>query len=243
MIGPKCYGEQAPKPDKLVEEHMALVRRLAWHFHGRVSSFVEIDDLLQAGYLGLVDASQRYSTREGVSFAAYAAIRVRGSIIDSLRRNSNLCRATISMQQKVRKAETELEREFQRAPTNLEVAAKLEMDIVEFEEWKAKFQANRVHSLDEVYSDHSILFQDTSATPEDMTLQAEMRGLLKMALKELPEREALVLQLYYVEELNVYEVAAILDVTTGRVSQIKKAAIERLRVSITSRLEGTAAHA
>lgn len=95
MIAPKGYEEQLPSPNKLVESHIPLVQRLAWHFQGRVGRFVEIEDLLQAGYLGLVDASQRYSVRDGVTFSAYAAIRVRGSIIDYLRRNSNLCRQTI----------------------------------------------------------------------------------------------------------------------------------------------------
>ncbi|MEC9199477.1 MAG: sigma factor, partial [Pseudomonadota bacterium] len=85
MIAPKAYSEQAPRPDKLVEDHMHLVKRLAWHFLGRVGRFVELEDLMQAGYLGLVDASQRYTPREGVTFSAYAAIRVRGSIVDLLR--------------------------------------------------------------------------------------------------------------------------------------------------------------
>lgn len=232
MMGPKSYAEQQLRPEKLVEENMQLVRRLAWHFHGRVGHFVEIDDILQAGYLGLVDASQRYSTREGVGFAAYAAIRIRGSIIDHLRRNSNLCRATITMQQKVKHTITMLERDLMRTPTSQEIAKRLDITIQELEEWQARFQANKIQSLEEVYSDQNALFQDNNISPEDKTLQSEMRGLLKMALKKLPEREALVLQLYYVEELNVYEVAAILDVTTGRVSQIKKAAIERLRTFI-----------
>lgn len=233
MMGPKGYAEQQNRPETLVKEHMQLVRRLAWHFHGRVGHFVEIEDILQAGYLGLVDASQRYSAREGVAFSAYAAIRIRGSIIDFLRRNSNLCRATITMQQKVKQATLSLERELKRTPTPKEIAEHLNIPITELEDWQARFQANKVQSLDEVYSDHNVLFQDQNFSPEDQTLQSEMRGLLKQALKKLPEREALVLQLYYVEELNVYEVAAILDVTTGRVSQIKKSAIERLRVFIT----------
>lgn len=88
MIAPKAYPEQTPQPEKLIEQHMPLVQRLAWHFHGRVGRFVEIEDLLQAGYLGLVDAGQRYSVREGVTFSAYAAIRIRGSIVDLLRRLS-----------------------------------------------------------------------------------------------------------------------------------------------------------
>ena len=101
MIAPKAYSEQQLCPTKLVETHLGLVQRLAWHFQGRVGRFVEVEDLIQAGCLGLVDASQRYSVREGVSFSAYAAIRVRGAIIDYLRRNSNLCRTTISMRQKI----------------------------------------------------------------------------------------------------------------------------------------------
>jgi RNA polymerase sigma factor for flagellar operon FliA len=181
---------------------------------------------MQVGYLGLADASRRYSAREGVTFAAYAAIRVRGSIIDCLRRNSNLCRTTISMQQKVRAAERDLEIEHQRTPTPEELSEKMEMTLEELQNWQARFQASRVKSLDEVYTDHSILFQDFTPSPEEATYQSQMRGMLRKAISKLPEREARVLQLYYVAELNVYEVAAILDVTTGRISQIKRAAIE-----------------
>lgn len=232
MIGHDAYRKQAQSPDELVEKHMDIVRRQAWHFHGRTGRFIEIEDLLQAGYLGLIDASRRYTTREGVTFGAYANIRVRGSIIDYLRRNSNMCRNTINMQKRVKQAQLELERSLQRSPSATEVADHMEMDITEYEDWQTRFQANRVRSLDEVYTDHSMLFRDHALTAEDETHHGELRELLKKALKTLPEREALVLQLYYVEELNVYEVAAILDITTGRVSQIKKAAIEKLRDQI-----------
>ena len=192
---------------------------------------------MQAGYLGLVDASRRYSAREGVTFAAYAAIRVRGSIIDCLRRNSNLCRTTISMQQKVRAAERDLEIEHQRTPTPEELSEKMEMTLEELQNWQARFQASRVKSLDEVYTDHSILFQDFTPSPEETTYQSQMRGMLPKAISKLPEREARVLQLYYVAELNVYEVAAILDVTTGRISQIKRAAIERAHSLIMEQMD------
>ena len=184
-----------------------------------------------------MDASQRYSTREGVTFAAYAAIRVRGSIIDCLRRNSNLCRTTISMQQKVRAAERDLEMEHQRTPTPEELCEKMEMMLEELQNWQARFQASRVKSLDEVYTDHSLLFQDVTQSPEEATHQSQLHTMLRRAISKLPEREALVLQLYYVEELNVYEVAAILDVTTGRVSQIKRAAIERAHSLIMEQMD------
>lgn len=229
MIAPKTYPEQAPSPEKLVEDHMGLVKRLSWHFSGRIGKFAEIDDLLQAGYLGLVDASRRYSVQDGVSFAAYAAIRIRGSIIDLLRRNSNLCRKSIAMRQSIGRARTALEHRLGRAPEIEELAAELDMEIGELQDWDARLQVNRVQSLDEVYTDHSLLFSHDSATPEQDLERTQLKALLRQAVAMLPEREALVLQLYYVEELNVYEIAAILGVTTGRVSQIKKAAILRLR--------------
>lgn len=229
MIAPKSYGEQTPKPAKLVEDHMYLVQRLAWHYQGRVGRFAEVEDLLQAGYLGLVDAAQRYTPREGVSFSAYATIRIRGAIVDHLRRNSNLCRATINMRQRVAKAREELETKLERAPLPAEVAEALGLTAEELADWESRFQVNRLQSLDEVYSDHSLLFSDHSVSAEDGLQLTQMKGLLRKAIEKLPEREALVLQLYYVEEMNVYEVAAVLDVTTGRVSQIKKAAIQRLK--------------
>lgn len=237
MIAPKGYEEQLPSPNKLVESHIPLVQRLAWHFQGRVGRFVEIEDLLQAGYLGLVDASQRYSVRDGVTFSAYAAIRVRGSIIDYLRRNSNLCRQTISMRQSIEKTRQRLAQELGREPETTELAKAMGQSVDELQDWESRFQVNQLHSLDEVYTDHSLLFSDTTHTPEDEMELTQLKGLLRGALAELPEREAMVLQFYYVEELNVYEIAAILDVTTGRVSQIKKAAIEHLRDMMQAKLK------
>lgn len=229
MIAPRTYAEQTPSPERLVEDHMDLVKRLSWHFLGRIGKFAEIDDLLQAGYLGLVDASRRYSVQDGVTFAAYAAIRIRGSIIDLLRRNSNLCRSSITMRQNIGRARTALEHRLGRTPEIEELAAELNLSVSELQDWDARLQVNRVQSLDEVYTDHSLLFSHDSASPEEDLEKAQLRKLLREAVTMLPEREALVLQLYYVEEMNVYEVAAVLGVTTGRVSQIKKAAITRLR--------------
>ncbi|MFD0857550.1 sigma-70 family RNA polymerase sigma factor [Roseovarius aquimarinus] len=236
MIAPQGYAEQRPDPARLIEEHMPLVRRLAWHFQGRVGRFVEIEDLLQAGYLGLVDASQRYSVQDGVTFGAYAAIRIRGSIIDHLRRNSNLCRSTITMRQTIERTRRKLSQTLGREPETAELADALEMSLEDFQNWEAKFQTNQLKSLDEVYTDHSMLFSDTASTAEDEVEQTQLKALLRLALGEIPERSALVLQLYYVEELNVYEIAAILDVTTGRVSQIKKAAVTQLREIIERRM-------
>ncbi|MFC7703615.1 sigma-70 family RNA polymerase sigma factor [Plastorhodobacter daqingensis] len=226
---PGHYPEGRLDPEALVTRHMELVRRVAWHIHGRVGHAAEIDDLLQAGYIGLVDASHRYVRRDGVSFASYAAIRIRGAIIDHLRRNSNLCRTTIAMHQRAVAAQRRLEQRLQRIPTNVEIAAELELDPEEYSRWAQAFEANSTQSLDAVYSDQSPAFEAAGGTPEDALGRSETAAALRAALATLPEREAMVLQLYYVEELNVYEIAAVLGVTTGRVSQIKKAAVDRLR--------------
>ena len=96
----QTYSEANPNVESLVKEHMELVRKIAWHMHGRVRNAVEIDDLLQVGYFGLVNAAQKYSKKEGAMFSSYAVIRIRGAIVDYLRKSSNLCRTTILMQQK-----------------------------------------------------------------------------------------------------------------------------------------------
>lgn len=229
MMLRRGYIEQSQDPADLVETHLELVRRIAHHLHGRVRGAVEVEDLIQVGYLGLVEASQKYERREGVSFDAYAGIRIRGAIVDFLRRNSNLCRSTIIMRQKVTAAQNTLSRRLQREPLPAEIAVELQIAPAELDRWSQAFQANVHHSLDEAYDEYSIWFASDGGNPEELLSDAQLKDALKAALAKLPEREALVLQLYYVEELNIYEIAAVLEVTTGRVSQIKKAAIGRIR--------------
>jgi RNA polymerase sigma factor for flagellar operon FliA len=223
------YPEQRPSPHDLIAEQMDQVRRIAYYFHGRVRGAVEIEDLVQVGYIGLVDAAQKYERQEGATFAAYAGIKIRGSIADHLRRASNLCRTTIINRQKVNRASLALEQRLQRMPTSVEIAAELEMSVQEYEQWRQAFQANTLQSIEEVHDEFSVWFFSDAGNPEDEINKTELRAALRKALESLSEREALVIQLYYVEECNIYEIAEILEVTTGRVSQIKKAAIGTLR--------------
>ena len=223
------YLEQKPDVEELITGHMELVRRIAWQMHGRVHASVEVEDLVQIGYYGLVLAAQNYTVQEGASFTSYAGLRIRGSIVDHLRKNSNLCRTTIQMQQRAKKVEHQLQMQLGRSPTSEEVAEKLGITDEEMMDWEQAFQANVHQSLDSVYDDFSIWFVSPENTPEENMSDGQLREILKTALRTLPEREALVIQLYYVEELNVYEIAEVLEVTTARVSQIKKAAIGRLR--------------
>ena len=225
----KTYSETPKDINILIENNMGLVRKIAWHMHGRVKSAVEIEDLIQIGMYGLVTAAQNYVVKEGVSFASYAGIRIRGEIVDHLRRNSNLCRTTIQMQQKYNASFEKLSRLLQREPKNSEIAKDMGLEASELDNWEQAFAANTHQSLDSVYDEFSIWFASNDQSPEDELSDTELRENLVEALKTLPEREAMLVQLYYVEELNVYEIAEVLEITTGRVSQIKKSAISRLR--------------
>ena len=225
----KTYSETSKDINILIENNMGLVRKIAWHMHGRVKSAVEIEDLIQIGMYGLVTAAQNYEVKEGVSFASYAGIRIRGEIVDHLRRNSNLCRTTIQMQQKYNASFEKLSRQLQREPKNSEIAKDMGLEASELDNWEQAFAANTHQSLDSVYDEFSIWFASNDQSPEDELSDTELRQNLVEALKTLPEREAMLVQLYYVEELNVYEIAEVLEITTGRVSQIKKSAISRLR--------------
>lgn len=223
------YPEQRPNVEDLVSNHLEMVKKIAWHVYGRVHASVEIEDLIQTGYYGLVLAAQNYTVQEGASFASYAGIRIRGTIIDHLRKSSNLCRTTIQMQQKAKIAEENLRQALGREPSSNELAENLGISDQEMMDWEHAFQANVHQSLNGVYDEFSIWFVSDENNPEEQLNETEMKELLKEALRTLPEKEALVVQLYYVEELNVYEIAEVLDVTTGRVSQIKKSAVRRLR--------------
>ena len=223
----KGYPEQIPNVEGLISGHMDLVRKIAWHMHGRVGSAIEIDDLIQIGYFGLVTAAQKYSVKEGASFASYAVLRIRGAIVDHLRKSSNLCRTTIQMQQKTKMVEASLLKKLHRSPSRQEISDELGIKIGEFDEWERAFAANVHTSIDAVYDEFSMWFVSKDSSPEQKFNEADLRKSLRMSLEDLSEREALVIQLYYVEELNVYEIAEVLDVTTGRISQIKKSAISK----------------
>lgn len=223
------YAEYQPDVDELIASHSELVRKIAWQIHGRARHITEIEDIMQIGYTGLIVAAQNYTPLDGASFASYASIRIRGAIVDYLRKSSNLCRTTIQVKKKYNKAVEKLERQLMRQPNRLEVADEMNMSEDRLIEWEAAFQANTPQSLDSVYDQFSIWFTSPENTPEEEVNEVELQGLLKEALRQLPEREALVIQLYYVEELNVFEIAEVLEVSTGRVSQIKKSAVTQLR--------------
>ena len=216
----------------LIQGNLDLVKKIAWQLHGRVQNIVEVEDLIQQGMEGLVHAAQKYSPKEGVNFSHYAQLRIRGSIIDFLRKNSNLCRTTIKKKQEFERSKLDLEKKLNRQATEQELIDFLGISDDEFNYWKKAFEANVVQSLDTAYNEYSILFASKDDNPESSLQNKELKNQIKEALGVLNQREALVAQLYYVEELNVYEIAEVLEISTGRISQIKKSIIGKLRNEI-----------
>ena len=218
--------------NKLIEDNLELVKKIAWQIYGRVQRAVEIEDLIQQGMEGLVSSAQKYSPKEGVTFQQYAQLRIKGSIIDFLRKNSNLCRTTIKRKQEFEKAKFELLKKNGREPSKDEIVENLNISHDEFNYWEKAFEANNIQSLDQAYDEFSILYASQSDDPEMSLQDKELKNQIKEALKILNQREAMVAQLYYVEEFNVYEISEILEISTGRISQIKKSIIEKLRNEI-----------
>ena len=218
--------------EKLIEGNLDLVKKIAWQIHGRVHNVIEIEDLIQQGMEGLVHAAQKYSPRDNVTFPQYAQLRIRGSIIDYLRKNSNLCRTTIKKKQDFEKNKMQLENSLGRPPSQDEIVKSLGISFDEYDYWQKSFEANSVQSLDNAYDEYSLLFATSEENPEEQLETKELKAEIKVALETLNQREALIAQLYYVEELNIYEISDILEISTGRVSQIKKRIIEKLRNEI-----------
>ena len=218
--------------NQLIENNLELVKKIAWQIFGRVQKVVEVEDLIQQGMEGLVAAAQKYSPKEGVNFQQYAQLRIRGSIIDFLRKNSNLCRTTIKKKQEFEKCKVELQKELGRDPSKYEIIEKLGISDDDFNYWEKAFEANTLQSLDQAYDEYSIVYASSSSNPEVSLQDKQLKNQIKQALSVLNQREAMVAQLYYVEELNIYEISEILEISTGRISQIKKIIIEKLRNEI-----------
>jgi RNA polymerase sigma factor for flagellar operon FliA len=226
------YGRKAgPNPEQLAQQYMPLVRKIAWHVHGRVSSAIEIEDLLQIGMVALVESANSFEDR-GHGFAAYAQMRVRGAMIDHLRRHATICRSAMARRKVVMEARRTLEQKSGRAPSEAEVAAHLGLDAAAYRDLVDGTDSVQHQSIDEVYSDQSMWFADVSERADDMLERESLKKAIAGCIADLPQREAMVLQLYFVEEMNLEEIGLTLEIGAARVCQIKKAALDKLRARL-----------
>lgn len=209
-----------------------MVRRLAWHMHGGGRQGIELDDLMQAGMVALTECAQRHAGPGEDGFAAYAKLRVRGAMVDLVRRQLPGSRGGAERRRMLRAAETRLRGELGRAPTESELAVALGLAEDELAALQLAAEPVRVESIDEAYSDSDTAFADDRPDSFALLADAELRDHLIGAIADLPERLQLVVQLYFVEELNLSEIAEALQVSVPRVHQLKAQAIERLRAGL-----------
>lgn len=220
-----------PSPETLARTHMPLVRKIAWHVHGRVSSAIDIEDLVQIGMVALVEAAAGYEDR-GHAFATYATVRIRGAMIDHLRRQATICRSAMARRREMAAATARLENELGRPPAEAELCAAMAMDPAEFRQMVDASASVRQESLDDVYSDHSMWFADVEERIDDTIEREQLKKAMAAVIGTLPEREALVLQLYFVEELNLDEIGRTMGVGAARICQIKKSALDKVRAAL-----------
>jgi RNA polymerase sigma factor for flagellar operon FliA len=230
------YGKkQYSNPGHLFEENLALVKSIAQHICVRLPPGQTIDDLIQVGMIGLLEAARIYDPSLGASFKSYASIRIRGAIIDELRRHSWLPR---SVQQKCRKlseAIRAVEGRLGRAATDREIADEMQESIEEYFETLEMVSGSTLFSLDD--EDSEIDVAGDSEIPFNEIYDAAVKKKLTEVITSLPQQEKLVIGLYYDKELNLREIGAVLDVTESRVCQIHSQAIARMRARMRDWIE------
>lgn len=215
----------------LIEEQAPLVKKIALHLMARLPASVQLEDLIQAGMIGLLEAAQRYSSAKGATFETYAGIRIRGAMVDEIRKGDWVPRSVHRNARRISQAIKAVEDREGREAQDLEVAEELGMELSEYHSSLSDANSGRLFSLDELNESGELPIEgsETSDNPLDGLASDAFRRNLAHAIDELPEREKLVLSLYYQEELNLKEIGAVLGVSESRVSQIHSQAALRLR--------------
>lgn len=216
----------------LVVEHMGMVKRVAIHLKARIPPFMELDELIQVGMVGLMEAAKSFDADKGSPFEHFALRRVRGAILDEVRRQSSLPRSAISFNKQESHAKQQLASELGREPTQSELAEYLGKDVEQFQKERGHATRFETHSMESMTDEVLSIAADSSYQPEESYEQQEFMGAVTDAIAELPEREQLVMSLYYVEELNLKEIGAVLGVSESRVSQILSSVVKKLRTQL-----------
>lgn len=233
--------------DELIAHHAPLVRRLALQLVSRLPASVELDDLIQAGLIGLLDAVRRYQESPGAQFETYATTRIRGAMLDELRSQDWLPRSVRSKTRQLEEVVHTLQQRLLRAPTEREIAQAMGLSLPDYQHLLEEARgAQIVHYEDLVHAVDEVAVQgpDAGPRPDDaiasnaggnpltLLMSEGLRTALMQAINELPEREKLLLALQFDQDLNQKEIAAVMGVTEGRVSQLRSQAIGRIRASL-----------
>ena len=225
----------------LLTEHMPLVKRLAHHMKAKLPPSVEVDDLIQAGMIGLLDAINRYEDNHGAQFETYAVLRIRGAMLDELRSSDWMPRSTRQNMRKVEAAMEALQQRLGRPASESEIAKSLKMSLEDYQDILGDGGGHQLLYYEDFHADEgSDNFLDRyavdDADPLRALLDTDFRQAVIDAIDRLPPREKMLMGLYYEEELNLKEIGAVMGVSESRVSQLHTQAVSRLRASLKEQL-------
>jgi RNA polymerase sigma factor for flagellar operon FliA len=229
--------------DALIRQHVPLVRRLAHHMIAKLPPNVELDDLIQVGMIGLADALSRFEASQGVQFETFATQRIRGAMLDELRDGDWLSRGSRKSQKQIEQAVRALEQKLGRAPAESEIAEALEMPLADYQSLLGRVRGTQLVYLEDMgggtdaegesgFLDRHLA--DADADPMSLLKDQRLRQALVGAIDSLPERERHIMGMYYEQDMNLKEIAAVLGVTESRVSQLHSQSIARLRAKMRS---------
>lgn len=236
MVKTNAYNNPVDKT-VLLEQHTVLVKRIAYHLLARLPASVMVDDLIQSGMIGLFEAANNFDNTKGASFETFAGIRIRGAMLDEMRRGDWTPRSVHKNSRMVSEAIKQLEATLGRDVTDIEVAEKLDISLNEYHHILSEVSTGKILGIDDLGVSEDALTFDGSSHGDDPYQSIEHKAFkkgLSECISTLPEREALVLSLYYDEELNLREIGQILDVSESRVSQIHSQAMHRLKARMQS---------
>lgn len=229
-------GDAIPNRNQLLRQHMPLVRKLAHQMMAKLPASVELDDLVQVGMMGLNEALGRYDATQGAQFETFATQRIKGAMLDELRSGDWMSRGDRKLQRDIEAAVHRLEQQLKRAPSESEIAGELQMSLTDYQDMLGRVRGTQIIHLEDMggrdddgedYLERHVA--DEAANPLAMLQDHRMRQALVDAIKLLPEREQLVMSLYYEQDMNLKEIALVLGVTESRVCQLHSQSIARLR--------------
>ena len=225
----------------LIRQYQPLVRKLAHYMMAKLPASVEVDDLIQVGLIGLADALSRYEASQGVQFETFATQRIRGAMLDELRGNDWMSRGSRKSQKDIESTMRRLEHRLGRSPVESEIAKEMGLSLADYQSLLNKVRGTQLVYLEDMTrsgeDDGNFLDRhavDADADPMNMLRDQRLRQSLVTAINGLPEREQYIMSMYYEQDMNLKEIAAVLDVTESRVCQLHSQSIARLRAKMRS---------
>ncbi len=228
----RLYEQTQNHDEALILANLGMVKRIAVHLKARIPPFMEVDELVQVGMIGLIEAARAFDPTKGVAFESYAHNRIRGAMIDEVRRLSFLPRSAVAFNKSHSAANQVLASELGRAPSQAELAEFMGLELESFEKDRGAARQFETFSMEVVADEVMSIPEQSSRQPEAQVEEAQMMEALTEAIDGLPERDRLVISLYYVDELNLREIGEVLGVSESRVSQILSANVKKLRAQL-----------